>query len=190
MRHNGINHKCVCVETGEPPSNCFNELYRMKFGYINDALPGGNAFTDIDAATMINGHMLYIEWKHVGSPQGRQRQMFEQLATKRENEVILVNGDPGKMRVTQYARLTSPLYRKLEWKNDGIEGLKKEIKNFGDRAMKDQPENIKDPVKQAREHVKTIDALRHKMPYNDLELKQAQLIKALLNKIDFLQKIV
>ncbi|MBC7353259.1 MAG: hypothetical protein H5U08_12930 [Thermogutta sp.] len=94
-RDNGANPlRWDCTKQG-----CFNQKKRPKIELFADCLPGRIAFTDIDAITEINGHLLVLEWKdHTELPKG-QRILFERLTLGCPATVLVIEGDAEQMSV-------------------------------------------------------------------------------------------
>jgi hypothetical protein len=71
--------------------NCYASQKLFPFGQLNERLPKGVAFSDLDGICEINGNFLFIEFKSGGARIGRGQQiLLEQLSALNNKITCLV----------------------------------------------------------------------------------------------------
>ena len=92
-------------DCSNPAQGCFNLKRRLKFAYLDCALPSDRVgFSDVDGVIERKGNILLIEWSVACKQPGTgQRIMFEQLTLWSPAMVIMVCGDAETMTVSQMA---------------------------------------------------------------------------------------
>ena len=80
---------------------CFNDVCRLRFSDLEDALPGRLGFSDVDGITEVNGRALLLEWKKPGTPLPQaQHIMYSKLTKSDVLAVFVVHGDASTRPMT------------------------------------------------------------------------------------------
>ena len=101
MSENGYNPiTWDCDKNG-----CFNRRCRPKIEQFSGALPGRNAFGDVDAITEQNGYFLLLEWKNSGSRElrGGQEIMYRRMTQDNRWTVMVIVGNAETMKIISYS---------------------------------------------------------------------------------------
>lgn len=108
---------------------CFNVKRRPKIEKFAAALPGKNAFTDVDAIVEIGGKALMLEWKsgRAEIPLG-QSIMYRRL-TKGDIDVLCIAGDAETMEITHHCWVREG--QQEEWTPSSFDTVFQLIKEWG-----------------------------------------------------------
>ena len=120
-----------CSEHG-----CYNDKLRVKFGVFKDCFPGKISFTDVDGTVDVNGYFLFLEWKSgmpAELPQGQRIYLERLTRLNRRVKAILIAGDAETMEVSHIRVVANGSFG--PWEAINMEGLKRRIKSWSDRAL-------------------------------------------------------
>lgn len=121
-------------------SGCFNVKRRPKIEVLGTALPGKNAFGDVDAVAEIGGRFLFLEFKS-GTPRDLpygQRLLFERLtALSPKITVVVACADAETMAVTHLCTVRAGRFSR--WEAANLDDLIERIGAWADRAINRHP---------------------------------------------------
>lgn len=118
---------------------CFNDLCRPRIEEFAEDLPGRISFSDVDGVVEINGHFLFLEFKHPerGSVKTGQRILFEKLTSLSDRvSVLVIKGDAKTMNLSAMQVVRAGKF--AEERAISLADVKRGIRSWAKRARATQ----------------------------------------------------
>ena len=138
MSNNGYNP----VNWDCDKSGCFNRRCRPKIERLSCALPGRNAFGDVDAINEQNGYILMLEWKNSGSRElrGGQDIMYRNITMSGPVTVMVIVGNAETMDVISYSIFRNgERYPENHDVLASLDDIRAYIRNWSQEAWRSKP---------------------------------------------------
>lgn len=110
---------------------CFKVKKQLKLGHFDDCFPDLIGFSDVDGIVEYKHRFLLIEWKPSRKLSTGQRLTYERMSVHPEFSAVVVVGDAETMEVYEYCTFVGGV--RSRWVSDDLDGLKRRIKQWGDK---------------------------------------------------------